>query len=377
MLQPVEDAEPVARTSLVPGGATGAGAGITQSASSAPTVTIDGRGSRSRTPFLSLGQPRVGAEAANVPRWISPWREALILVVLWACYTATRSAGDQDLGIALKHAASILKVEKFFHIDFEHSLNTGIAHVMPLEVVASYWYSMSHYIVTIATLIALYRLRPHAYGWMRTSLVSATLAALLCYVLYPTAPPRLSGDYTDTLVHTAKFGWWDNHASIPRGLGGATNQLAAMPSMHVGWALWCTIVLYGLSRYTWQRETARAALNRCHAVPPRGRTRCRHSGQSRCKSEPDDHGDGGAGNGRNPGQPGCPDDKHPRAVDPVEPAGGVSQHGEDAAAAAFFGPAGRRVAARSAISACRRASHASSRPWLLVATPTERQPNTG
>ena len=256
MLQPAEDAEPMVRTGQAPSVAAGAGAGITQGEASAPTVTIDGRGPRPRAPFLSLGQPRDGAETSSVGRRISPWREAAILVVLWACYTVTRSAGDQDMGAALKHAASILKVEKFFHIDFELALNNGIGHVVPLEVIASYWYSVSHYVVTIATLVALYRMRPYAYGWLRTSLVGATLVALLCYVLYPAAPPRLTGGYTDTLVQTAKFGWWDNHASIPRGLGGATNQLAAMPSMHVGWALWCTIVLYGLSKYTWQRVLA-------------------------------------------------------------------------------------------------------------------------
>jgi hypothetical protein len=29
-----------------------------------------------------------------------------------------------------------------------------------------------------------------------------------------------------------------------------------MPSMHVGWALWCTIVMIMLARHTWQRVLA-------------------------------------------------------------------------------------------------------------------------
>ena len=45
---------------------------------------------------------------------------------------------------------------------------------------------------------------------------------------------------------------------------------------------------------------------------------CGHPGQSRCESEPDDHGDGRAGDGSNPGQAGYPDDNPPREVDPPE-----------------------------------------------------------
>ena len=48
----------------------------------------------------------------------------------------------------------------------------------------------------------------------------------------------------DTLAATSEQGWWGSNASAPRGLGGLTNELAAMPSLHVGWALWCTWVVY-------------------------------------------------------------------------------------------------------------------------------------
>ena len=34
-------------------------------------------------------------------------------------------------------------------------------------------------------------------------------------------------------------GRWSTDASVPRGVGSFTNQFAAMPSLHVGWALWC------------------------------------------------------------------------------------------------------------------------------------------
>ena len=55
--------------------------------------------------------------------------------------------------------------------------------------------------------------------------------------MLPTAPPRLFGGYTDVLALTSADGWWGGDASAPKGLGGLTNQLAAFPSLHAGWAL--------------------------------------------------------------------------------------------------------------------------------------------
>jgi hypothetical protein len=47
------------------------------------------------------------------------------------------------------------------------------------------------------------------------------------------------------MAHFSQYGWWGGAASAPRGIGDATNQYAAMPSMHFGWSLWCAIQLWG------------------------------------------------------------------------------------------------------------------------------------
>jgi uncharacterized membrane protein len=58
----------------------------------------------------------------------------------------------------------------------------------------------------------------------------------------------MSGGYVDTLARYAEFGWWAGHASAPTGLGGLTNELAAMPSLHVGWAVWVAWAVWTNSR---------------------------------------------------------------------------------------------------------------------------------
>jgi membrane-associated phospholipid phosphatase len=48
------------------------------------------------------------------------------------------------------------------------------------------------------------------------------------------------------------YGWWGSAASAPRGIGDATNQYAAMPSLHFGWSLWCAVQLWGLPSRAWR-----------------------------------------------------------------------------------------------------------------------------
>ena len=54
---------------------------------------------------------------------------------------------------------------------------------------------------------------------------------------------RTKQGYVDVLSLHASDGWWSADASAPRGVGGLTNELAAFPSLHAGWALWVAISL--------------------------------------------------------------------------------------------------------------------------------------
>ena len=91
----------------------------------------------------------------------------------------------------------------------------------------------------------LYRSDRHLYARARNALIMATALGLVLYLALPTAPPRMmSGAYIDTLARESQYGWWTSHASAPAGLGGLTNELAAMPSLHVGWAVWVAWIVW-------------------------------------------------------------------------------------------------------------------------------------
>lgn len=179
-------------------------------------------------------------------------RELLILAASWIAYSIGRSLANPDLDAARQRAASLLDLEGAFGLDVESGLNMWMTDIAWLGAGMSFWYAALHYLVTPITLIWLYKRHPDRYPRARTALVTASGLGLLCYVVLPMAPPRLMpSGFVDTLARYADLGWWSEHASAPAGLGHLTNELAAMPSLHVGWALWVAWVMIPLLPRHW------------------------------------------------------------------------------------------------------------------------------
>lgn len=174
------------------------------------------------------------------PRW---WRELALLGVVYFLYSVVRNAAPSQVANAVENAHEILDLERLLGFDIEHRLNNLVASLQVIAVPANYFYATLHFLVTLTVLLWLYVARPRYYRRARSVLVGMTVLALVGYWLYPLAPPRLMPDegFVDT-VHA--FGLWGLAPS--KIVASASNQYAAMPSMHVGWALWAgaALVLY-------------------------------------------------------------------------------------------------------------------------------------
>ncbi len=182
------------------------------------------------------------------PRW---WAELLLLGLVYAAYSGGRLLARGDVGLAVDHGLAILRLEELLALDLERPLNRLFTGQAVLGIPADFLYASLHYLVTPAVLVWLYRRRPQQYRFARTWLMLSTLLGLVGFALVPTCPPRLlaaSYGFTDTMAYYSDYGWWGGEASAPRGLGSFTNQFAAMPSLHVGWALWCGVVLWCCAR---------------------------------------------------------------------------------------------------------------------------------
>ncbi|MBC6461596.1 phosphatase PAP2 family protein [Actinomadura sp. HBU206391] len=179
------------------------------------------------------------------------WRELLVLVISYLAYTLTRLVLDPtSTSSAFTHADQVLGFERMLGLDVELGLNQALLDVPWLARAANLFYATAHFAVTLSVMIWLYRYRPRYYRWFRTSLIAATAIALVGFWVYPLAPPRfLPGHgFVDPVTALDTLGLY----SAP-GSGALTNQYAAMPSMHAGWALWCGFILVLLATQRWAK----------------------------------------------------------------------------------------------------------------------------
>lgn len=201
--------------------------------------------------------PRAGAAQGSRPRW---WTELPLIAVVYAAYSAGRLLARGDVSSAVDHGLAILHFEQRLNIDFESPLNDLFTAHALIGIPADFAYASLHYVLTPAILMWMWKRRKASdYRFVRTWLLVSTIIGLIGFTLLPTCPPRLlegGHGFVDTMAQYRSYGWWGGDASAPRGLGGLTNQYAAMPSLHVGWALWCGVALWRHGRSTWTKIAA-------------------------------------------------------------------------------------------------------------------------
>ncbi|MFJ5679511.1 phosphatase PAP2 family protein [Streptomyces sp. NPDC093097] len=195
------------------------------------------------------------AEGRRLTRLRSPrsprlWFEILLIAVSYWTYSMIRNAVPEQKTQALRNADWIWRAEHALGIAVEHTVNHAVNSVTWLIVSMNYYYATLHFIVTIGVLIWLYRWHPGRYAAARLALFATTGVALVGYYFYPLAPPRLmpDGGFVDTVI---EHGTWGSMAS--GNLASMSNQYAAMPSMHIGWSLWCGLTIALLAKPLWTR----------------------------------------------------------------------------------------------------------------------------
>ncbi|MFE3635422.1 phosphatase PAP2 family protein [Streptomyces cellostaticus] len=184
------------------------------------------------------------------PRRPRLWFEILLIAVSYWTYSMIRNAVPEQRAKALRNADWVWRAEHHAGIAVEQSVNHAVDTVTWLIVGMNYYYATLHFVITIGVLVWLYRRHPGRYAATRLTLFATTGAALAGYYLFPLAPPRLmnGGRFVDTVMvhHT-----WGSMASGD--LKHMSNQYAAMPSMHIGWSLWCGLTVFALASVPWVR----------------------------------------------------------------------------------------------------------------------------
>jgi PAP2 superfamily protein len=172
----------------------------------------------------------------------------VLLGVLYVAYEGVRLAVRGGPPLAVAHGERILALERDWHIAVDPWLNAQLTARPAFAIPACFAYASLHDVVTLSVLGWLWLRRPAAYPAARSALVIMTLLGLAGFWLVPVAPPRMLPGFTDTMLVYGDYGWWGSAADPSTGLAHLTNQFAAMPSLHVGWAAWCGWHIFRLAR---------------------------------------------------------------------------------------------------------------------------------
>jgi hypothetical protein len=176
------------------------------------------------------------------------WRQlALGLVVFGGYLLVDATASVARRQAADRHGLEIYGLERHLHVDVEHWLNRLLAPHDVLSVAANYEYAWTYLVSALALFGWVLLRRPDLFRRVRDSFLVLNVAAIGCFAAYPLTPPRLLPQlgFVDTVTNGGTVGSWGT------GMVDSANQLAAMPSLHFGWALWVSAVLARLTARRW------------------------------------------------------------------------------------------------------------------------------
>ena len=180
------------------------------------------------------------------PRWRAELR---MFLAAYLVYTAARWIFVGDLGTAKDHARWIFDLEQDTGIAIEGSVQ-GALDSSVISWLLSNLYLAAQLMVVPGTLIWLYKRSPAVYRELRNTVVATWMLAVPVFALFPVAPPRLADiGIADTV---------SSQASVEL-TGRSTifyNELAAVPSLHVGFAVAVGLALARVLEPRWAKALA-------------------------------------------------------------------------------------------------------------------------
>jgi hypothetical protein len=173
-------------------------------------------------------------------------QESAILLALFALWQLAGSFSLVGPAGALARAQWIWHAERLVHLPSETGIQRAfLGHPLIVQAFNLYYLSL-HFVVLIGCLVWVYARHRRQYPQVRITLVLFTAGALLIQFL-PVAPPRMLPG--DGMVDTAARYGQSVYGSVA---GFNADQLSAMPSVHVGWALLVALVVVQVSRSRWR-----------------------------------------------------------------------------------------------------------------------------
>ena len=174
-------------------------------------------------------------------------RQIILFCGAYWLYRIVRGQVDGQTAVAFENARHIVNLERALGLFVEPAVNSWTVAQEWLADTASWLYVNSHFTITTVTLAFLYLRRNERFYFVRNMFMVAMGIALVGYLVFPTAPPRFLPElgFRDSV---ADFTGVDTQASNV-----LFNPFAAVPSMHVAFALMLGLSMASMVKHAWAR----------------------------------------------------------------------------------------------------------------------------
>jgi hypothetical protein len=175
-------------------------------------------------------------------------REAGVVVGLYALWQLAGNLATGGYTASVAHARWIWDAERTLRLPNEASVQGLLLPHPLLSEAANLYYATMHFGMLIAMLIWLFGWHRDGYPAVRNAMAAST-AICLFISFVPVAPPRLLPG-TGIVDLAARYG---ESVYAAMGSNAGTDQLSAMPSVHVAWSLlvaWA-VIANARSRWRW------------------------------------------------------------------------------------------------------------------------------
>jgi hypothetical protein len=182
-----------------------------------------------------------------LPRgWLDLLRQIALVGLAYGAYSLVRGLVEGRATAAFQHARDLIAVEQTLHVFVEPSVQAWASGSHALMDFSSWLYVNAQTSITLAALIYLYVRHNGSFYFVRNMFALALLIALVGYAVFPTAPPRFLPEWGFIDSVSDLTGVHVNHGSAA--MNTLFNPYAAVPSMHVAFALMIGWPLASLSR---------------------------------------------------------------------------------------------------------------------------------
>ena len=200
-------------------------------------------------PAASPARPPTWWHRIAVPgRRPRPLLELMVIAAMFGAYKLGRIVAAKHVGTAFDNAYVVWDLERILRLPDELSVQGLLLRSTLLVKSANVYYVAVHFPATAAFLIWLYLRRPGDYLWIRRTLALTTASGLLVHLAIPVAPPRMLGPlgFIDTadVYGPAVYG--------PPAQNSLADQYAAMPSLHIGWAIMVAVGIIATTKTRWR-----------------------------------------------------------------------------------------------------------------------------